>query len=289
MKIALSKFPGGKSHQLKYLYSIFDWVEADTFIDGCAGMGSVCLNLPKGKYRRVIANDFDKVVNNVWVHFQDPKLFSLLEEKLLETEYNLDNYWKAKHIYAYEGRHPKLDLAWATIVCHRFSRNAMPKNVFQQAGRLRGGQNECINAWQSYQKNLKAIHEAVGGVEVWRQDIVKIMMDKKLMALNNLFYLDPPYPFDTRKVKMYHSEWQDTKHQNFLNAVRDHPSKIVISGRPNQMYEYNLVGWKTDIREITNHMSHKKQKIKNPEVVWTNFQWGYADRIPALNPESEYG
>ena len=272
-KVSLTKYPGAKSLQIKYLYQIFTWTDCDTFLDGCAGMGSVSLNAP-AQFKRIIANDFDPIVHNVWVHFQDAKLFRLLEEKLLETERNLDNHWKAKHIYAYPGRNTKLDLAWATIVCHRFSRSAMPKNVFQVAGRMRGGQNECDNAWQSYQKRLPEIHKATQRVEIWRKDIVKLLLDKNLEKENILYYIDPPYPFNTRKVKMYHTEWPDSKHQSFLNAVRDHRSKVVISGRPNEMYEYNLMSWHVAIREITNHMSQRKKKIKNPEVVWTNFEWG---------------
>lgn len=271
MALALAKYPGGKSYQLKYLYGIFEQSECHTFIDGCAGMGSVSLNLPKGLFKRVIVNDFDTYINNVWVHFQDSALFPLLQKKLRETKYNLDNHWAAKHIYAYGGKHSKLDLAWATIVCHRFSRNAMPKNVFQRAGRMRGGQNECINAWESYLKNLDALHEATQGVEIWRKDVVKIL--NETLNQKTLIYCDVPYPFDTRKVMMYRTEMKDNKHQKFLNAANKSICKVAISGRPNDMYEYNLVDWQLDIRDITNQMSNKKKKIKNPEVVWTNFKW----------------
>lgn len=272
--LSLSKYPGSQANHLKYLYNILDYVDSHTFIDACAGMGSVSLNLPEDKFRRIIVNDFDPYIHNVWVHFQKPELFRLLEEKLLETEYNLENHWKAKHIYAYGARHTKLDLAWAVIVSHRFSRSAMPKNVFQIAGRMRGGQNECINAWQSYQKRLPTLHKATQRVEIWRKDIIKILKEKEYQNINYSFLIDPPFPFDTRKVKMYHTEWEDTKHLKFLNAVKNHPSQIIILGRPNEMYEYNLVDWQCSVREETNHMSQKRKKIKNPEAVWTNFKWG---------------
>ena len=269
--LALSKYCGAKSYQLKYLYNIFEQSECNIFVDACSGMGSVCLNLPSKLFTKVIANDKDMSINNLWTHFKDPVLFSLLKAELENTEYNLDNHWKAKHIYAYYKKHTLLQFAWATIVCHRFSRNAMPKNVFQRAGRLRGGQNECINAWQNYVKNLDTIHNAAKKVDIERLDVKQIL--KKYRRDKVLFYIDPPYPFDTRKVKMYRTEMSDKQHQEFLNTVRDHPCKIVISGRPNDMYEYNLVDWNVDIRDITNQMSNKKKKIKEPEVVWTNFKW----------------
>jgi DNA adenine methylase len=269
--LALSKYCGAKSYHLKYLYNIFEQSECNIFVDACSGMGSVSLNLPKGKYHRIIANDIDHSINNVWTHFKDPVLFSLLQNKLINTSYDLENHWAAKHIYAYPNRNTLLDFAWATIVCHRFSRNAMPKNVFQRAGRMRGGQNECINAWQNYIKNLGRLHEATQRIEIEKLDVKAIL--KKYRQNKVLFYIDVPYPFNTRKVKMYRTEMSDNQHQLFLNDVRDHPCKIVISGRPNDMYEYNLIDWEVDIRDITNNMSNKKKKVKEPEVVWTNFKW----------------
>ena len=184
MKLALSKYPGGKSMQLKYLYNVFDWAECNTLIDVCAGMGSVALNAI-GRFDKVIVNDKDSYINNVWTHFIDESLFLQLKTLILNTNYDMDTYWKARNIYCKGYKSfSNLDIAWATIVSHRMSRNAMPCNMFQQAGRLRGGQNECINAWESYQKSLDAIHDATKKVELWKEDIcdiVNVVNDKKTL------------------------------------------------------------------------------------------------------------
>ncbi len=277
--LALAKYPGGKSLVIDYLYHILEWSECDTLIDGCAGMGSVSLNAP-AQFKKIIVNEFDKLVHNLWVHFQNPKLFRLLEEKLLETTRTLETWQKASVIYENSARHTMLDNAWATTVIHRMSRSSMGRK-FQMAGRLRRGMNECDSAWLSYQQNLKTLHRATQRVEIRREDVVKLLLDKTLERQNIVWFLDPPYPLNTRTCMMYRMEWSDKKHQKFLNAVRDHRSKVVICGRPNDMYEYNLNSWKVDVRELTNSMNQRKQKLKNPEVVWTNYEWGIYVKKPS--------
>lgn len=272
--IALSKYPGGKSYQLKYLYEIFKWAECSTFIDACAGMGSVSLNLPKDLFIKIIVNDKDSYINNLWGHFYNDHKFNRLHTKLLNTKYDLETYWKARKVYCGGYKNSsKLDIAWATVVSHRMSRNAMPCNMFQQAGRLRGGQNECVNAWQSYQKSLAKIHEAVKLVEIWNEDACDIIGGTD--DPNTLIYLDVPYPFNTRVCKMYRTEMSDSKHSKLLGLCRESKSKIVISGRPNEVYEYMLHDWQCDVRAINNNMSHRKgpARTKTPEAVWTNFNW----------------
>lgn len=271
-KLALSKYPGGKYYQLNYLYNIFSWADCSTFIDGCAGMGSVSLNLTG--FSHVISNDIDSYINNVWRAFQDPVRFNLLKKNLLETEYNLDNYWKARKIYCGGYKSYDIDeIAWATVVSHRMSRNATPCLPFQIAGRMRGGQNECINAWQNYLKSLDKIHEAVKPIEIWHEDICDILT--VVQSSNTCIYLDPTYPLKTRYCKMYRTEMSDEKHKKILKLCRESKCKIVISGTPNETYEYMLHDWKVDIRKINNNMSHRKgdARVKKPEAVWSNFEW----------------
>lgn len=273
-KLALTKFPGGKSYQAKYLYNVFSFVDCSTFIDGCAGAGSVSLNLPEGMFSRVIANDKDSYIYNMWTHFRDPALFGLLKEKILQTDYSLESYWEARKVYCggYKS-FSQLDIAWATVVSHRMSRNAVPNAMFQKAGRLRGGQNECVNAWQSYQKSLDKIHQAAKHIEIWNEDICNIV--SVIDDPNTLIYADLPYMFETRNCKMYRTEMPDSKHKKFLKLCRESKAKIVISGRPTKLYEYWLHDWKVDIRALNNNMSHKKgpARAKQPEVIWSNFEW----------------
>lgn len=272
--LSLAKYPGAKSYQIKYLYGIFNWVDCDTFIDGCAGMGSVSLNLPKGIFSKIIVNDKDSYINNVWQHFHDAAKFAKLKKLLLKTQYSLDTYWKARKVYCggYKS-FSKLEIAWATLVSHRMSRNAMPCNMFQQAGRLRGGQNECVNAWQSYLKTLDSLHNEVKTKEIWNEDVCNIVGGTD--DPRTLIYLDVPYPLNTRVCKMYRTEMTDKKHGKLLSLCRNSKCKIAISGRPNELYEYMLHDWQCETRTINNNMSHKKgvDRVKTPEVVWTNFEW----------------
>jgi len=272
--LALSKYGGAKSYQLKFLYNIFSWANCTTLIDGCVGMGSVSCNLPEGAFEKVIVNDKDSYIHNLWLHFQDKELFAQLKDKIQKTEHTLENYWQARKTYCGGYKNfSNLDIAWATVVSHRMSRNATPCAEYQKAGRMRGGQNECINAWQSYQKSLSKIHMVIQPFEIWNEDILDIVLatdDPK-----TLIYCDFPYMMESRACKLYRTEMTDKKHKKVLQACRESKSKIVISGRPTQLYSYLLHDWHYHVRNVNNNMSHKKgpARVKTPECIWTNFEW----------------
>ncbi len=271
---ALTKYMGSKSYQLKYLYEIFSWAKCSHFIDGCAGMGSVSLNIPANTFKSITVNDKDSYIYNVWEHFSDDTLFAQLKEKLLKTKHTLETYWEARNIYCRGYKSfSKLDIAWATVVSHRMSRSAVPCMVYQKSGRLRGGQNECVNAWEGYLGKLDKLHELVKPLDLMSEDILDIL--EVTQDTNTLIYIDPPYPFDTRACKMYRTEMADKKHQKMLKLCRESSAKIVISGRPNSTYEYMLHDWHMDIRQINNNMDGKTKakRAKKPEVVWSNFEW----------------
>lgn len=60
-----------------------------------------------------------------------------------------------------------------------------------------------------------------------------------------LIYCDPPYPLQTRtSAKRYNYDWGDAQHLAFLDLVRSHSAKIMISTYPNKMYEKALEGWR---------------------------------------------
>lgn len=274
MNLSLTKYCGGKFYQKSYLYNIFDWSECNTFIDGCSGAGVISLNLSKKRFSKVIANDKDSYINNMWKAFQCPIRFKLLKDRLMNTSYSLESYWEARKTWCGGYKAYDIDeIAWATVVSHRMSRNAIVCSAFQKAGRLRGGQNECVNAWQSYQKSLDKIHEAIKPIEIWCEDICDIIT--VINDSNTLLYLDPPYMPETRYCKMYRTEMTEKKHKKMLGLCRESKCKIVISGRPTKLYEYFLHDWQVDIRKINNNMSNKKgsARVKQAECVWTNFEW----------------
>ncbi len=271
MPLILTKYPGGKTNKLKLLYEAFRWANCDKLIDGCAGMGSVSLNLPEKMFSKVTANDLDSYVNNVWNHFYDDALFAELKGLLLKTMYNIDVYWKARRIYC-EGylHHSVLDIAWATIVSHRFSKQSMPCNMFNEAGRNRGGLNEYVNAWISYLETLDFLHEEVKKIEITKEDISDIVYtetDRK-----TLIYCDVTYPKDTRYCKMFRTEMTDKKHEHFLKRCRDSKCKIIITGRPNNIYEYMLHDWHSYVH-TPSKFSGRTVRAKTPELIWSNFEW----------------
>lgn len=66
-------------------------------------------------------------------------------------------------------------------------------------------------------------------------------------AENVFCYLDPPYPFSTRKSqrKIYEKEMSDQEHLQLLSSIKEMMANTMISTYKNRMYDQSLSEWNT--------------------------------------------
>ena len=91
---------------------------------------------------------------------------------------------------------------------------------------------------------------------------------------NTLFYLDPPYPPETRSsraVYAHEADWQH--HLELLAMLADLKEKFLISGYRNKHYDRWAAkcSWKRHDFELPNKAARGATKRRMVESVWCNF------------------
>lgn len=116
----------------------------------------------------------------------------------------------------------------------------MPERILRSAERLKNAQIERLDA-------IELIH--------------------RYNTPDVFIYLDPPYMPGIRKSHLYKEEMTRDQHVELLEAIKDHPARIMISGYDNELYNSVLDGW-----EKKQKQTQAEKGIKRTETIWMNYQ-----------------
>jgi DNA adenine methylase len=88
-----------------------------------------------------------------------------------------------------------------------------------------------------------------------------------------LFYLDPPYPHETRTAKSAYGrfEMSEADHRELLRVLLGVKGKVMLSGYPSPLYDTALAGWTRHTFDMPNHAAGGETKGRETEVLWCNF------------------
>jgi 3'-phosphoadenosine 5'-phosphosulfate sulfotransferase (PAPS reductase)/FAD synthetase/16S rRNA G966 N2-methylase RsmD len=94
------------------------------------------------------------------------------------------------------------------------------------------------------------------------------LIDTTDFTRSDFLYLDPPYPFLSRRAgrKYYRHEMTDDDHVQLLTAVRTMDANIMISTRQNELYELHLSDWRKK------SFSTMDRAGKVEEIIYMNYQ-----------------
>lgn len=91
--------------------------------------------------------------------------------------------------------------------------------------------------------------------------------DKCGAASRWFIYVDPPYPFATRRSgRMYRHEMTDDQHEQLLATLVRLPVPTMVSSYPNQLYDDWLAGWRTLYFCAVDRRGNKRR-----EQLWMNY------------------
>nr|WP_269924091.1 DNA adenine methylase [Enterococcus innesii] len=81
-------------------------------------------------------------------------------------------------------------------------------------------------------------------------------------------YIDPPYVMETRKGRLYQTEFEDEQHEQLLNFLSsDFKGKAILSGYQCEMYDDLLSSWyKVQIQ------ANAEAGQSRLETLWCNFE-----------------
>jgi DNA adenine methylase len=138
--------------------------------------------------------------------------------------------------------------------------------------RTRRRMSDQVSAYLSAIEGLPEIHDRLSRVIILNEDAQKLIQreDNEL----TLFYLDPPYPKESRTAtNAYEHEMTDDDHHQLLDVLCNCQGKVMLSTYPNPIYDERLKDWNREDRVRDNKASGAKNKSVDPktERLWMNF------------------
>jgi DNA adenine methylase len=140
----------------------------------------------------------------------------------------------------------------------------------------RRGMSQAVSRWLgNVDENLIDVIERLRELQIENLDFEEVI--KKYDREDTLFYLDPPYITETRKLKKgYQHEMTDEDHMRLVDVLLNIKGKAILSGYNHEIYNKLLDnGW-----ELIELGSFAKRSMKNSgdklergkELVWVNFE-----------------
>ena len=160
-----------------------------------------------------------------------------------------------------------------------------PTTRWKSGFRFRKGRRMAVllRWWQEMPERLAAVAFRLRGVLIENRDYREILED--FDGHETLFYLDPPYPPDTRSRQWrrggYRFEFSEVDHRELLERITALRGMVVLSSYPSPLYEDILsrAGWRRVERVVTNGNGKPAT-----EILWLNpaatAQLGLAAQLP---------
>ena len=249
--------------------------------------GSLALLFTRQPALVEIANDIDPDVVNVYEVFTNDDEFLRLKSFMRTTLHSRAEFARAIEILNDKQLKDKALRAWAFIVCTTQALSSQITNVKPENwGRaLRyytwgiGAAN--VHLWNAKFDYIDRFHERLKNLRVENIDGIDFML--KHDAPNVVYYVDPPYPIETRSnQKSYRYDVDDEYHHRLVDVLLGLKAAVTLSGYLNSIYtRLEKSGWlRYDFESVTNSIARTRdvlRKNKNPlyshskiECVWIN-------------------
>lgn len=214
------RYPGGKGKLTEFLKDLIkiNQLEGGTYVEPYAGGAGVALNLLfEGVVSKIVLNDLNPSIHAFWhsVLYENDALC----KRILETQVNMDEWYKQKEIQSSAQEHSTLTLGFSTFFLNRTNRsgiiNAGVIGGKEQTGKwkinARYNKEDLIN-------RIKRIGTLSDSITLYNKDAV-VLLNETVSSLegNVLVYLDPPYYI--KGQGLYQNFYQHDDHVNIGNIV----------------------------------------------------------------------
>ena len=231
------KYFGGKGLLARWIVSFLP--RGKIYVEPFCGAASVFWHLP-APYPIEVLNDLDGDIVNVFRVLQDPQKFKLLAHKLTWTPYSLAEMMKANEVVFGDCEDP-VERAWGVIVLANFSvaHSLDAPSLERRWGRdllhIDNGMAGGCNDWRKRLTLLDFWHERLTRVQIDNRPALEVI--RYWDTEETVFYLDPPYPHQTRKGGGYRCEMTDEDHYELIDTLLTLEGKVVLSTYPSPIYD----------------------------------------------------
>ena len=206
------RYPGGKGKLADFFYTI---IEENNLYDGhyvepYAGGASIALSLLFYEYvSRIIINDFDRSIYAFW--YSALNKTQELCDLILKTKVTLSNRKKCKDIQKTKKKSSLLNLGFSTFFLNRTNRSGII-NGGVIGGKSQEGQWKIDARFNKKDliERIKRIADYKDRIEVYNLDACELLQRlKKALPKKTLFYFDPPYYLEGKKLYVNYYNHQD--------------------------------------------------------------------------------
>lgn len=265
------RYYGGKGNMFNEILKYFpDKSAYNTYIEPFGGSYSIGLKKEPAKVE--IYNDLDKNVYSLYKVLSDKQLFQDFKNKCdlafycddIRKEYSL----KLKEDLSIEDR------AFFFFYVNRTSHNGtggFSMNPISARDGIRRNMSKVVSDYLSCIDRLPELHDRLSRVIVSNTDGIEIIKRYKDQS-DVLIYCDPPYEQTTRSDARYKIDMTTEQHIQFLDAVINSKSKIIISGYECELYDKLVENRFEMIQFKVNTIDTKFNPKTKTETLWRNYK-----------------
>jgi DNA adenine methylase len=258
------KYYGSKGGFYNKIIEQFPKTEYDTYIEPYGGTYVVGLMSTPAKIE--VYNDLEQNVYSLYKVLSDKALFEEFKFKTDLCFYSEDLRKECKENLSDETL-SLVDRAFNFFYANRTSHNGI--GGFSMNSHVRRGMSKSVSDFLSCIDRLPELHDRLSRVMVTNMDGVKLI--KKYNRENVFIYCDPPYEQSTRTSARYKVDMDREGHIQFLDAVIESKSKILISGYDCELYERLTDNGFSKIQFEVKTIDGNFNKKTKLETLWKNY------------------
>ena len=234
--------------------------QGEIYVEAFCGAASMFWHLPK-PYPCEVLNDLNEEIVTLFRVLQDKKMFDELAHKLAWTPYSCAEMKKA---FKSKAKDP-VGKAWAFFVNQSQSFGGTGDGTW---GRVFGSQKGMASAayrWRSRLRGLEFWHDRLMCAQIENRSAIETI--KYWDSEDTVFYLDPPYVKETRKLSgkklsvSYDHECSNEFHKELVELLLTIKGQAMLSGYAHEMYKpLEEAGWlRTDFQTACNVAGRTRQ------------------------------
>jgi DNA adenine methylase len=261
---------GGKFYMANKIIDIFP--EHKVFVEVFGGSGQ--LTFAKEPSEIEVYNDIDKGLVSFFKILRDENKAKKLIEKLHLTPFSREEFYECRDTWRNETDEIEKVRKWYVTVMQSFSTNMSSWKPTKSKSRR--GMAQSVSQWLGHiENNLPLAVERMKMLQVENMDFKELLI--KYDSHDTLFYLDPPYIHDTRKMTYeYEHELSNERHKELVECLLKLKGKCILSGYEHEIYSrLEKEGWqKVYLGEFAKRSikTIESEKEKGREFVWINYK-----------------
>lgn len=261
---------GGKYYMANNIIELFP--EHKMYVEVFGGAGHLLFKKESSDIE--VYNDIDNGLFSFFNVLRDNDKAILLKQKLDLTPYSREEFYNCRDTWANEKDEIEKVRKWYTCVMQSFSSNFSTWS--HSKTKARRGMSQAVSQWLGKIENdLPNAVERLKAVQIENMDYKELL--RKYDGEDTLFYLDPPYIHETRKMTYeYAHELQNEQHKELVDILLHIKGKAILSGYNHEIYNKLLEnGWNKVLLGEFDKRSEKaigESRSKGQEFVWINYK-----------------